>query len=218
MSPSGTHFSTIGTAASKVWIHRRMDRHKRAGQPEITILLTDPGALCQSRCLGRRNEPANVLQSLALCVCGIRSTSTDPSGHDPWWCDYLYNDEPDIIRCRLGYVQALMDILGRANDTSGTAAPPPRCTPTHPPATIANTNASNHLSAAARGALGGVFPAYLFRLSAYYRPQAGPMVGLSREDHGKRGWEAAQAVDLLFPLLQVLRALQSRDPAPRIIW
>ena len=89
---------------------------------------------------------------------------TDPSGHDPWWCDYLsYNDE-DVVRCRLEHLASLLYVDQSGGNGSGAPLPPPRCGP--PPTSATPPQAP------APDACPGPGCTYIgnYNLSAYYAP------------------------------------------------
>ncbi len=128
----------------------------------------------QGRFIGRDTWSGNLTLPMSfnrwLYVYGSPINLTDPSGYDPWWCDYLSEDEEDIIRCRLEYFDALMNIYGRANDSSGTLIPPPGCTST-PSSDPSLSPTQTTICPNRPGYHWEIVEANKFRLSSYYRPR-----------------------------------------------
>jgi len=77
---------------------------------------------------------------------------TDPSGHDPYWCDY-YKDEQKRIQCWVAYITSLGQLAKRGQifptpTCSPTAIPTPTGTPTPScPVCYSNPNALMFLNA-----------------------------------------------------------------------
>ncbi|NIM96034.1 MAG: hypothetical protein GTO18_20225 [Anaerolineales bacterium] len=131
----------------------------------------------QGRFISRDSLQGNAIRPMSyndwLYVYANPINLTDPSGHDPWWCDYLFESRSDRVKCKLNYLASMMDTDQQSSDPStlpsptGAGMPPPACIPI-PPYPIDPSR--SEICPVEAGHRWEEVTISKFRLSVYYRP------------------------------------------------